>query len=347
MDNKVAIGDIRVMISDFLIKHAFSKVAVLVDENTEKHCLPLVNKSIDDFDIIKIESGEENKNLTTCQHIWQSLTDNGYDRHALLINLGGGVIGDMGGFCASTYKRGIAFMNIPTTLLSMVDASVGGKLGVDFGTYKNHIGLFQIPNQVCIDATFLETLPEKELRSGFAEVIKHALITEGNDWNNIVSSSFESMEWSTVIDKSVAIKSKIVAKDFKESGLRKILNFGHTIGHAIESYFLEQGVDQKILHGEAVAIGMICELYLSCKKLNFDQADFDKIVAYIIKTYGLIDIPESGYSMIISLCGQDKKNAGNKIQAVLLKSIGIPITDSEIDSEEILDAISYYSKLNI
>lgn len=347
MNKKVTIGKIKEVLPSFLNQQKFSKIAVLVDENTEKNCLPLVNDSIGNHDVIRIKSGEENKNLTTCQIIWQSLTDNGYDRHALLINLGGGVIGDMGGFCAATYKRGIAFLNIPTTLLSMVDASVGGKLGVDFGTYKNHIGLFQIPNHVCIDSVFLETLPERELRSGFAEVIKHALITNGDDWSVISTSSFENMEWSAIIDKSVAIKSEIVAKDFKESGLRKTLNFGHTIGHAVESYFLELGTNQKILHGEAVAIGIICELYLSCQKLNFAQNDFDQIVVYLIKVYGLVNIPESGYPKIISLCGQDKKNAENKIQAVLLKSVGTPIVDSEISSEEIHKAISYYSKLNI
>ncbi|MDH5474966.1 MAG: 3-dehydroquinate synthase [Cyclobacteriaceae bacterium] len=347
MNKNITIGNIKGVLPSLLREQKYSSIAVLVDENTEKDCLPIVKGSIGDYDVIRIKSGEENKNLTTCQHIWQSLTDNGYDRHALLINLGGGVIGDMGGFCAATYKRGIAFINIPTTLLSMVDASVGGKLGVDFGTFKNHIGLFQIPNHVCIDASFLKTLPHRELRSGFAEVIKHALITKGNDWNDIVTSSFESMEWETVIHKSVAIKSEIVSKDFKESGLRKTLNFGHTIGHAIESYFLSQGIDQKILHGEAVAIGMICELYLSFHKLNFAQSDLDQIATYIVNVYGYVDVPESSFSEIIRLCGQDKKNKENKIQAVLLKSIGTAIVDSEISSEDILQSIQYYSNLNI
>ena len=347
MNKSITIGDIQKSLTQFLSKQIVSKIAVIVDENTEKYCLPIVADIIGDVKVIKIVSGEENKNLTTCQNIWNSLTKHNFDRHGLIINLGGGVIGDMGGFCAATYKRGLSFINIPTTLLSMVDASVGGKLGIDFGSYKNHIGLFQTPNHVFIDPKFLTTLPEKELKSGYGEVIKHALITSEDDWSQLHTSDFDAINWTAIIEKSVAIKSEIVAQDFKESGVRKTLNFGHTIGHAIESYFLEQGSESKILHGEGVAIGMICECYISTLKLDFPKQALHEIEKYIIEVFKPVKIPEDANSKIVMLCGQDKKNARNKIQAVLLKSIGTPITDSEITTEDILGALRYYSGLNI
>ena len=218
----------------------YSKIGILVDENTKEFCLPLlseIKKSV----IIEIKSGEENKNIDSCNLIWEALTKNCFDRNSLLINLGGGVIGDMGGFCASTYKRGIEFIQIPTSLLAMVDASVGGKLGVDFNGLKNQVGLFSNPKSVIINPKFLETLPEDELRSGFAEVVKHALIVDKNLWNHLKNNPFQDLYWEEIIESSVQIKNKIVMSDPKEKGERKKLNFGHTFGHAIESYYLECG----------------------------------------------------------------------------------------------------------
>ncbi|MEM8969941.1 MAG: 3-dehydroquinate synthase family protein, partial [Bacteroidota bacterium] len=239
-DNVTITKNIAGTLADLLSKSSFSQVAVLVDENTRQHCLPLIQEVLPpEYTLVEIKSGELNKNLDTCAHIWAQLTEQHFDRKALLINLGGGVIGDMGGFCAATYKRGISFVNIPATLLAQVDASVGGKLGIDFRGFKNHIGLFQEPQQVLIDAAFLRTLPEQELRSGFAEVIKHALIHDSVYWNKLRGASLAQQPWTEHIRHSVQVKSWVVDQDFREGGLRKILNFGHTVGHAVESHFLE------------------------------------------------------------------------------------------------------------
>ncbi|MEM6829454.1 MAG: 3-dehydroquinate synthase family protein, partial [Bacteroidota bacterium] len=212
------------------------KIAVLVDENTFEHCLPLVK--VEGTSIIQIESGESNKNLETCSHIWSHMTQHAFTRKSLLVNLGGGVIGDMGGFAASTYKRGIKFVNMPSTLLSQVDASIGGKLGIDFEGLKNHIGLFREPDHVIVYPGFLATLPQREMKSGFAEVIKHSLIADKTHWEYLKTTTFNDLNWNEMIPKSIAIKQEVVSKDPTEQGYRKVLNFGHTLGHAIESHFL-------------------------------------------------------------------------------------------------------------
>ena len=232
----------------------YSKVAILVDENTKRDCLYKLPK-IENPLIIEIKSGEEYKNISTCNFIWEQLTINNFDRNSLLINLGGGVIGDMGGFCAVTYKRGLEFIHIPTTLLAMVDASVGGKLGIDFKGFKNQIGLFHNPKAVLISTEFLDTLDESELKSGFAEVIKHALILDNPLWLKLKNTTFTDLDWEDIINHSVQIKNKIILEDPFEKGERKKLNFGHTFGHAIESYYLEKGTP--ISHGEAIFMGMI------------------------------------------------------------------------------------------
>jgi 3-dehydroquinate synthase len=344
MDKSVSIDSISDSLISFLKQNDYSSISILVDENTEQHCLPFIT-DLEDYELIRIKSGEINKTLTTCGHIWQEMTDAGLDRHSLLINLGGGVIGDMGGFCAATYKRGIDFVNIPTTLLSMVDASVGGKLGIDFGPFKNHIGLFQSPKAVLIDPVFLRTLPKRQLRSGFAEVIKHALITGVEDWAKIISFDFENEDLKSLIERAVEIKSNVVAQDWKEQGLRKTLNFGHTIGHAIESYHLDKS-DVNVLHGEAVAAGMICELYLS-EKIGFGCDQKKGIEIYILEIYGKISINEDDFSAIAKLATQDKKNEKGEIRGVLLKSIGDPSIDSVISKEQILQSLRHYKSLDI
>ena len=346
MTEYITIGRIEKSLKVSLQESTFSKIGVLVDENTRKYCLPIIEELLGSFVLIEIQSGELNKNINTCNSIWNSLTKNEFDRHSLIINLGGGVIGDMGGFCAATFKRGITFINIPTTLLAMVDASIGGKLGIDHGIYKNQIGLFQTPHHVFIDDQFLATLPKRELKSGFAEVIKHSLISKNDDWELIKNTPFEQLKWEEIIRKSIAVKSTIVNSDFKEQGLRKVLNFGHTIGHAIESYFLENSTSP-LLHGEAVAIGMICETYLSFKKSGISENELNSIVKLIMHNYEKVEIKSDEFSGIIELTAHDKKNARNKIQAVLLKSIGMPLIDSEINSEEIGNALNYYNSLNI
>ncbi|VAW25421.1 3-dehydroquinate synthase, partial [hydrothermal vent metagenome] len=236
-------SDAYLKLNEFISTYKPSTLFILVDENTNSHCLPILLQEIATpitIEIIEIESGEENKNLETCTGVWNALTELGADRKSLILNLGGGVITDLGGFVASTFKRGIAFINIPTTLLSMVDASVGGKTGVDLGVLKNQIGLFSDPEMVLIDSRYLETLPKRELRSGLAEIIKYGLTYDTKVWNNI--NEFKELninELVPLIYRSIEIKNEITTKDPREAGLRKVLNFGHTLGHAIESYFLE------------------------------------------------------------------------------------------------------------
>ena len=291
----------------------YSKVAVLVDENTMRDCLfklPQIENAL----IIEIKSGEEYKNISTCNFIWEQLTINNFDRNALLINLGGGVIGDMGGFCATTYKRGLEFIHIPTTLLAMVDASVGGKLGIDFKGFKNQIGLFNNPKAVLISSEFLETLAESELKSGFAEVVKHALISDNSLWLKLKNTPFTDLDWEDIIDTSVQIKNKIVLADPFEKGERKKLNFGHTFGHAIESYYLEKGTP--ISHGEAVFIGMILETKIS----DLSETEKNEIKNYVLSNFSLPYTPKK--SNLHKFLLNDKKNQNEKINFTLLSGIG-------------------------
>ncbi len=256
-------GSIEQLLPEYLEGKDYSAVAVITDKNTRKDCYPRVKELLPRHLLITVQEGEGNKNLDTCTIIWNKLTEAEFDRHALVINLGGGVIGDMGGFCASTYKRGIDFIQVPTTLLAQVDASVGGKLGIDFQGFKNHIGVFTQPRAVLIDSAFLATLPERELRSGFAEVIKHCLIRDRQMWNKIRKTELDDMPMKELISHSVETKKAVVNEDPTEKGLRKILNFGHTIGHAVETFHLEKN---RLLHGEAIAIGIICESYIAYSK---------------------------------------------------------------------------------
>ncbi len=260
------------------------------------------------------------------------MTDLGFSRKSLLINLGGGVIGDMGGFAASTYKRGIRFVNFPTTLLSMVDASIGGKLGIDFHGLKNHIGVFQEPTKVVVSDGFLETLPEDQIRSGFAEILKHALIHDQNYWQTVKKVNLAQTDWSGIIHQSVEIKNKVVLADPKENGLRKILNFGHSLGHAIETHFLDSGVP--LLHGEAIAIGMILEGYISTEKKILSKEDLSEMVEVISSYFELPTLP--GSDELLTHLKQDKKNQGEVLNFSLIERIGsckwdVPVTKAEIE----------------
>ena len=313
--NTVEIGDLGSHLGRFLSQGNFSKIIVLVDEKTKKYCYPYFQKNIGKHDLIQIKSGEGNKNLNSCTAIWKKMTAAQLDRHALMVNLGGGVIGDMGGFCAATYKRGINFIQIPTTLLSQVDASVGGKLGIDFESFKNHIGVFKIPNLVIIDPDFLKTLPITELRSGFAEIIKHCLIRDAEKWLEISQKNFEQQDWDDLIRHSVAIKIKITQEDPTEKNVRKILNFGHTLGHAIETYYL--GTKNQLLHGEAIAIGMICESYISLHRKIISKQEMMAIEAFIFSTYGIVKIPKADQQKKMA-CGKDNHNRKSNITVFLL-----------------------------
>lgn len=328
-------------IADFLAENIYSKLFVLVDENTKEYCFPLVIDSVKNATIIEISSGEQNKTLTTCSYIWDAFTNANTDKNALLINLGGGVIGDMGGFCASTYKRGIDFINIPTTLLSQVDASIGGKLGIDFNGFKNHIGLFNLPKKVIIDPSFLKTLPQNQIQSGFAEMLKHGFIQSKNHLEELYALDITNCEWNKFIKKSIQIKNDIVTTDPFEKNERKFLNFGHTVGHAVESYFINNNLP--ILHGEAVAMGMIVEGYLATQRLSFSNNDKNKLEEIIDKYFSRLEIPNNGMEEILNNLDQDKKNKDSKIQSVLLKQIGTPVHSIEITKKEVADALNYYN----
>lgn len=315
------------------------KIGLLVDENTKEHCLDKLDLRPDI--LVEIKSGEQEKNLHTCNLIWKKLTDASFSRRSVLINLGGGVIGDMGGFAASTFKRGIAFINIPTTLLSQVDASIGGKLGIDYQGLKNHIGVFQNPYAVLIDKEFLGTLSKRQLLSGYAEVIKHALIYDQNHWGSLNATSFDELEWTDIISKSIYIKNQVVTKDPMENDLRKILNFGHTLGHAIESYFLNS--DQSLLHGEAVAVGMILESHLSLQ-LNMISIEEHKEINQHIKSRFSLPNALPNYEALVTFLKQDKKNMNGKISFSLLEKIGSCIHDKTVSIEYIKNSLSYYAK---
>ena len=331
-------------IQSFLSDSNYNKILVLVDNKTLKHCYPLIGNGIPPHETVTIPSGEPFKSLETCTTIWSHMTSGRLDRKSLLINLGGGVIGDMGGFCAATYKRGIDFINLPTTLLSQVDASVGGKLGIDFQGFKNHIGLFQNPRQVVIHPGFLETLPQNELRSGYAEVIKHCLIADAAYWDQLIQVDWEQQPWPAIIKHSIEVKTTITKEDPQEKGLRKILNFGHTIGHAVESYFLESR--HPILHGEAVALGMITESYLSSKRSGLSKEQQNLIVDYISNIYNKVELDEESIERISELITQDKKNKDNQIKASLLEQMGKAVYDITITTAEVKEALHFYQSLS-
>lgn len=337
-------NNISSLLTAFLSENKYTKLAVLVDENTRQFCYPLIQQLLPVHQLIEIKSGEEEKHLGTCQQVWQHLTDFTFDRKALVLNLGGGVIGDMGGFCAATYKRGIDFVQMPTTLLSMVDASVGGKLGVDFNGFKNHIGVFQEPKRVFIDSRFLATLPAAELRSGFAEIVKHCLIADDAKWNEIKGRPLADFDWNEMIAHSVAIKAKVVTEDPQEKGLRKILNFGHTIGHAVETWFLAIP-GKRLLHGEAIAIGMIAEAWISKERGFISEADLKEIVDYLLQIYGKVQISSDDLKGLLPYTLQDKKNENDQVQCALLAKVGQANFSQIVNASEIIEALGYYNSL--
>lgn len=335
-------------LNTFLTENTFSKIFILVDENTHEYCLPVLLGNLEteiSFEILEVEPGEEMKNIQTVNHLWEILTEMQADRKALIINLGGGVITDMGGFIASTYKRGIQFINIPTTLLSMCDASIGGKTGIDLMHYKNMVGTFSFPEQIFVYPQFLETLPYKELRSGFAEMLKHGLIIDKGHWENLIQlQKLDVVGVLPHIQTSMDIKQQVVDLDFHEKNVRKTLNFGHTIGHAIESLCLEK--ENPILHGEAVALGMICEIHLSYLEGLISKEDSELIVENIQKYYSFIDLTEFNDEEIFTLLMNDKKNEDAKINFSLLSGIGSCIFDHQCTTENIQKALNYYKILS-
>ncbi|MEJ2881974.1 3-dehydroquinate synthase [Pedobacter sp. GR22-6] len=325
----------------------YSKVFVFADGNTAIHCLPLFQEMLDDFsgfDLIETDPGEENKNIDFCIGIWKTLLDFGADRKCLMINLGGGVVTDLGGFVASTYKRGIDFINIPTTLLSQVDASVGGKTGIDIDNVKNMVGTFTLPQAVFIETAFLKTVPSRELLSGFAEMIKHGLIVDEVYYQELKNADYEHIT-AEAIYRSVAIKNEVVTEDPHEKGLRKILNYGHTIGHAVETYALTNDA-KPLTHGEAIAIGMICEAYLSVKNNTLKETELQDISTYLLRLYPKYHIQQESYDQLLELMQSDKKNENGLIMFSLLSRIGACDFNCRVSESDIRDSLSYYNSLN-
>lgn len=345
-DYKIYIGDFWQALANFLDQGDYSKVVVLVDNHTKKHCFPLLQEKLPQqtFHLISIAAGEEHKNIETCQYIWGQMMDLGIDRKSLAINLGGGVIGDMGGFCARTFNRGIDFIQIPTTILSQVDASIGGKLGIDFKQIKNSIGVFNNPKGVFISPKFYQTLPKAEIRSGFAEIIKHSLIADQKQWQSIQETpDFDAIHWPGLLPPSLHIKKSIVAADPHERGLRKALNFGHTIGHAIEGFALES--ERQLLHGEAVAIGMICESYLSHLLLGLSKKELQQICTFILKIYSAYPLDKDNYPAYLQLMAKDKKNENGVINFSLIGPIGQVHVNQTASDKQILESLEFYNSL--
>ena len=343
-DYEIIFDDTLSSLPNFLAEHKYSKVFVVVDENTKQHCLPILQNVLTAIEIIETKSGEIYKNLATCEFIWQQLIEQNADRKSVIINLGGGVIGDMSGFAASCYKRGIDFINIPTTLLSQVDSSIGGKLGIDFKYGKNLIGLFRNPKLVLVSSQFLKTLPKRQFINGWSEIIKHALIKDKAQWLVYQNTDIHNCDMNAIVFHSLQIKKAVVEADPYENGLRKILNFGHTIGHAIEAYSLEHD-ETPLLHGEAIAIGMICESYLSVKKCGLTQDELNEITKLILKYFPKYNIENYNTDKIIASMLSDKKNNATKILAALLSEIGNSVFDIEINKDEILESLNYYNSL--
>jgi 3-dehydroquinate synthase len=323
------------LISDFFAKKSYSKVVVLTDTNTAATCYRAINAFLPAHEMISVAPGEENKNLDAAALIWEKMTASNMDRQSLLFILGGGVLGDLGGFCASTYKRGIDFVLMPTTLLSQVDASIGGKLGIDFNGLKNHIGVFREPAATLICPFFLSTLPDRELRSGYAEVIKHCIISDREKWDIVRSKPYRDHDWDLLIRHSVAFKTAVVAKDPVEKGLRKILNFGHTMGHALETCSLLSS--ERLFHGEAVAAGMIAESFIAKTLKLISEEEEKEIRSYVRETFGKVKPPP--VSEFLPVIHQDKKNKGQKILMALPNGIGRAVWDIEVNEELVKEAL--------
>jgi 3-dehydroquinate synthase len=321
----------------------WEKVFLLVDENTNQYCLPILEKDQNSFFDTKIiiPSGELNKNIITTQEIWKVLVEENANRKSIIINLGGGTITDIGGFAASTFMRGIPFVHIPTTLLSMIDAALGGKTGIDFEHYKNYIGTFHFPESIFIFPDFLSSLPPKQILSGFAELIKHAIVADANLWDKIKSLQSVTINTiTTLLIQSLKVKVNIVNQDFKELGKRKILNFGHTVGHAIESYALKS--KNNFLHGEAVAIGILVESHISKELGYLSPFEFTQIQKLIQQLYKIPRFNQSELNTILDLMRYDKKNEDGRIIFSLPDKIGHCLINQHIDPIKIQNSLSTF-----
>lgn len=343
LQSEVIIGNLTSTTLGILLSNEYAdrKKVILVDSNTIEHCLPVLINYIDglsDAEIIEIPDGEENKTMDICLSVWESLTEYEFSRNDLFICLGGGMVCDMGGFIASLYKRGMDCIYVPTSLLAMVDASIGGKTGIDMGPFKNHLGVFSFPKKVFIDLDFLQTLPQREITNGWAEMLKHGLIADGKHFeeleNCIVQNSTIPFEW---VEKSLKIKHEIVESDPQESGRRKLLNFGHTIGHAIEGSLLNSS--EPMDHGLAIAHGILVEAEISRLMNNLTNAEYDRIEKCITKTFDIRKFDSSMITTFLQLMRQDKKRKDDYLRFTLLTGVGAAEWDVIVDELIVVNAI--------
>ena len=329
-------------------KDEYSKYYILVDENTHTACIPklLSNASIlQNAEILEVDAGEENKNLIIANGLWEVLLENNANRQTLIINLGGGLVSDLGGFVASTFKRGIPFINVPTTLLAQADAAIGSKTAVNLGLAKNQIGTFAHPEAVFISTEFISSLPERDRNSAFGEILKYALIADAKLWEVLKNQSIDDIhDYEMIVSECAKIKNNIVTQDPKEKGVRKILNFGHTIGHAFESFSMGLH-NRQLFHGEAIALGMIVEMYISSKVLGFDNSVREEIQQYILDNFVILPIEEKDFEELMAYMKKDKKNTNSEVSFVLISEIGEAHFNQNIEEELILEALAYYSEL--
>ncbi|WP_019038128.1 3-dehydroquinate synthase [Psychroflexus tropicus] len=329
---------------------SYSSIYILVDTNTSLHCSRFLAEKIESdlkIEWIEIEPGEEHKTITTCHEIWKALSETGADRKSLMINLGGGIVTDIGGYVASCFKRGIDFVHVPTTLLGMVDAAIGGKNGVNLDSLKNQVGIIRPPKLVLIDVGYLATLPPQEMRSGLAEMLKHGLIANADDFYAFEDlSQFNVDRLPELIKDSIKIKTQIAEQDPHEKGMRMALNFGHTLGHAIESYHMESEQKNKLLHGEAVAIGMVLALKLSEEILDFSQKECDRASRIITSYFKSTEFSEEDIDAIKTYLKHDKKNSAGNINFVLLTALGQPKINCKVSDDQIKKAFAYYKSLS-
>ncbi len=323
----------------------FDKLFILTDENTHRLCLPIIEQlvCVKGAEQIVIGAGDEHKTLETLASVWKQLGDMGASRHSLLLNLGGGMVTDLGGFAASTFKRGIPYINIPTTLLSMVDAAVGGKTGINFNGLKNEVGVFAPARSVIISTDFLQSLDRPNLCSGYAEMLKHGLISNEEHWSELLRFDFTNPDFRMMrfsVQDSVLVKRNIVEQDPLEKGIRKALNLGHTVGHAFESLALEQRCP--LLHGYAVAWGLVCELYLSCTKMGFPTDKMRQTVRFIKDNYGVFAFDCKQYDRLYQFMTHDKKNERGLINFTLLENIGEIRINQTATKEEIFEMLDFY-----
>ena len=348
--NIIVTRELESELGKIISRYPKDKVFLVTEQNCDQLCVPLIKQTpgFDYFKKIVIPSGEENKKLSSVEKIWLFLSQNGADRKSLVVNLGGGMLTDLGSFAASTMKRGMDFVNIPTTLLAQVDASVGGKTGFNFNGLKNEIGVINQPNTVLIDTRFLKTIDVQNFISGFAEMIKHGLIDSPEHLKEVRNFDLINIDYELlqgIIARSVGIKDTYVFRDPNEHNIRKALNFGHTIGHSFESFAMAS--EHPVLHGYAVGYGMIAELYLSHKVCGLPLSTLNDLSAWLIDIYGKYTIDESQFEALYQLMTHDKKNEGARVNFTLISSIGEVAINQNCDKGLIFEALDYFKKISL